>query len=245
MKKRKKRKKQQKEKSNVLKYSEINIKNLHKIQTNINKISPHPKRVKIEAITKTLSQEAIQSAYKNKLWIIGENKVQETIQKTKQFKKPNKLKFHFIGHLQTNKTKKAVKTYDVIETVDREKLANKINSCAKKEDKKQKIFIQINISNNQKQSGINKEDALSLIKKTAKMKNIIICGLMAIGPNTTNKTTTNTQYKEIYKLHRKIKLKHKSIKELSIGMSGDYKLALKNGATIIRLGSILFGKKSE
>ena len=84
-----------------------------------------------------------------------------------------------------------------------------------------------------------------LIKKTEEMKNIKTCGIMAIGPNTTNKTTTNKQYKEIYKLYNKIKSKHASIKELSIGMSGDYKLALKNGATIIRLGSVLFGKRSE
>ena len=229
----------------MLRSAEINIKELQQIKTNIKKISPNPALVKIVAITKTLSIQAIQDTYKNNLWIVGENKVQETIQKTKQFKKPNKLKIHFIGHLQTNKTKKAVKIYDVIQTVDSEKLANKINSCAKQEDKKQKVFIQINISNNQRQSGIKKEEVLPLIKKTEKMKNITVCGLMAIGPNTTNKTTTNTQYKEIYKLHSKIKLKYKSIKELSIGMSGDYKLALKNGATIIRLGTLLFGKRNE
>ena len=229
----------------MLKSAEINIKELQQIKTDIKKFSPHPALVKIAAITKTLSIQAIQDTYKNNLWIVGENKVQETIQKTKQFKKPNKLKLHFIGHLQTNKTKKAVKIYDVIQTVDSEKLANKINSCAKQADKKQKIFIQINISNNQRQSGIKKEEALPLIKKTEKMKNIIICGLMAIGPNTTNKKTTNTQYEEIYKLHSKIKLKHKNIKELSIGMSGDYKLALKNGATILRLGTLLFGKRNE
>ena len=189
----------------MLKSAEINIKELQQIKTDIKNFSPHPTRVKIAAITKTLSIQAIQDTYKNNLWIVGENKVQETIQKIKQFKKPNKLKFHFVGHLQTNKTKKAVKIYDVIQTVDSEKLANKINSCAKQADKKQKVFIQINISNNQRQSGIKKEEALTLIKKTEKMKNIIICGLMAIGPNTTNKITTNTQYKEIYKLHSKIK----------------------------------------
>ena len=229
----------------MLKSAKINIKELQQIKINIKELSPHPALVKIAAITKTLSIQAIQDTYKNNLWIVGENRVQETIQKTKQFKKPKKLKLHFIGHLQTNKTKKAVKIYDVIQTVDSEKLANKINSCAKEEDKKQKIFIQINISNNQRQSGIKKEETMSLIKKTAEMKNLSVCGLMAIGPNTTNKTTTNRRYKEIYKLYNKIKSKHTNIKELSIGMSGDYKLALKNGATIIRLGSILFGKRSE
>jgi len=231
--------------NSVLKFAEINIKELQQIKANIKKFSPHPNQVKIAAVTKTFSLQAIQNAYKNNLWIIGENKLQETIQKTKQFKKPKKLKIHFIGHLQKNKTKKAVKIYDVIQTVDSEKLAIKINNCAKQQNKKQKIFIQINISNNQRQTGIKKEEAMSLIKKTEEMKNIKTCGIMAIGPNTTNKTTTNTRYKEFYKLHLKIKEKHKNIKELSIGMSGDYKLALKNGATIIRLGTVLFGKRNE
>ncbi|SVE42321.1 uncharacterized protein METZ01_LOCUS495175, partial [marine metagenome] len=92
----------------VLRSAEINIKELQQIKTNIKKFSPYPALVKIAAITKTLSIQAIQDTYKNNLLIVGENKVQETIQKTKQFKKPKKLKIHFIGHLQTNKTKKAV-----------------------------------------------------------------------------------------------------------------------------------------
>ena len=237
-------KNKQKQTNNVLKSATINIKNLQTINTNINKISPHPDLVKIAAVTKTLSCQAIESAYKNNLLIIGENKIQETIQKTKQFKKPKKLKLHFIGHLQSNKIKKAVNIYDVIQTVDSEKLAIKINRCAKEQNKNQKIFIQINISKNQKQFGITKEKTQTLINKIIKMKNINVCGLMAIGPNTKNKTRIDSHYKEIYKLYKKIKKQHNNIKELSIGMTGDYKNALKNGATIIRLGTSLFGKRN-
>ena len=241
----KKGKNKQSQTNNVLKNATINIKNLHTIHANINKISPHPGLVKIAAVTKTLSYKAIENAYKNNLLIIGENKIQETIQKTKQFKKPKKLKIHFIGHLQTNKIKKAVSMYDVIQTVDSEKLAIKINSCAKEQKKKQKIFIQVNISENPRQFGVKKENTRALINNIVKMKNINICGLMAIGPNTTNKIKTGECYKDIYKLYNKIKKKHNSIKELSIGMTRDYKIALKNGATIIRLGTSLFGKRNE
>ena len=104
----------------------INKINLLAVQKNIKKYSPTPKKVQIVAVTKTLSFKAIQSAFNNKIFLIGESKIQETQQKTHKKLINKEAQFHLIGHLQSNKTKKAVKLYDTIETVDTEKILNKI-----------------------------------------------------------------------------------------------------------------------
>ena len=224
-----------------LRHAELNKKNLKKLQNNINKISSFPHKVQIIAVTKTLSYNTVLEAQKAGLNNIGENRVQET--EAKNIKKINKLKIHFIGSLQSNKVKKAVEIYDVIQTVDRYKIAEKINTEAKKIQKKQKILLQINISNSKTQSGIKPEQAESFIERIDKFKHIKTIGLMAIGPNTKNSKTINESYKQLNKRFQKIQKKHSEIKELSIGMTTDYKIALKNGSTIIRIGTKLFGER--
>ena len=221
---------------------EIKTENLKQIQQDIKKHSPHPKKVNIIAVTKTLSTKTVLNTINNNLFIIGENKVQETINKIKNIKNV-RLQVHLIGHLQTNKTKKAVNLYDVIQTADSEKIINKINYFANKINKKQKILIQINITNNNNQHGIHPSKTIELINKTKKLKNIKLIGLMAIGPNTSNKTEIKKYYKKTQKIQKEIQQKHKNIKELSIGMSKDYIIALQHGATMIRLGTILFGPR--
>ena len=225
-----------------LRDAQVNIKNLTEIQQNINKHSPFPEKVKIIAVTKTFSAKTILNALDNNLVIIGENKVQETLKKIKKIKH-KKFEKHLIGHLQSNKTKSAVKIYDIIQTADSEKIINKINRFSEQINKKQKILIQINITDNKKQYGIKKEGVVGFIEKIKQLKNIELIGLMAIGPNTTNKKTTNQYYKKIKLLQNKVLKINKEARELSIGMSGDYIEALKHGATMIRLGTILFGTR--
>ena len=224
--------------------AEVNIEKLKQIKKNIKKYSPYPEKVKIIAVTKTLSSQTIKNAIKNKLKIIGENKVQETTEKQKQLKDTaDRVKIHLIGKLQTNKIKKAIKLYSTIQTIDKEKTAIKINEESKKTNKKQKIFIQINIAKNPKQAGINPNQLQSIINKIKKMKNIQITGIMAIGPKTTNKKKIKEAYKKMQKIYKETKKRNKEIKDLSLGMSGDYKIALKCGATMIRIGTSLFGKR--
>ena len=225
-----------------LKDVEIKTATLKQIQQNINKYSPHPKKVNIIAVTKTLSTKTILNTINNNLFIIGENKIQETTNKIKNINS-TRLQVHLIGHLQTNKTKKAVEIYDVIHTADSEKIINKINYFANKINKKQKILIQINITNNNNQYGVHPSKTGELINKTKNLKNIKLIGLMAIGPNTTNENEIKKHYQKTQKIKTEIEQKHKNIKELSMGMSRDYIIALKHGATMIRLGTILFGPR--
>ena len=226
----------------VLKETTVNKKALSAIYKNIKKHSPHPKKVKIIAVTKGFSWSTIQSAICNNLFFIGENKTQET--KKKLENKTDKIKIHMIGHLQSNKAKEAVLLYDTIQTVDSYKIANKINKEAKKINIKQKILIQINISNNKNQHGINIKEATPLAMEIQKMKNINLIGLMAIGPQTKDKKKIGERYKELYEKQQWLQKNiSKKIKELSIGMSEDYTQALKNSATIIRIGRGLFGSR--
>ena len=224
-----------------LKKAQLNIKNLKEIKKNIKKLSKTPKKVKIIAVTKTFSQSAILEAQKEGLCNIGENKVQETI--SKNIPKNKKLKIHFIGKLQSNKVKKAVEIYDIIQTVDRYKIAEKINKEAEKIQKIQQILIQVNISKSPTQSGIGLDNTERFIKDIFFMKNIKVIGLMSIGANTADVDIINGNYKELNKKLSQIKKKYNHIKELSIGMTSDYKIALKNGSTFIRLGTILFGNR--
>ena len=166
----------------------------------------------------------------------GENKVQEAITKWTEVKlaKPN-IKLHLIGKLQTNKVKFALKLFDYIHSVDTKKLAKKIADEELKQNKKIKIFLQVNIGNEKQKSGINK-DNLNDLYSYCKNLNLDVVGLMCIPPIDDN---TENFFKEMKLLTKKLNLL-----ELSMGMSADYIEAVKNSATYIRIGSNIFGKRS-
>ena len=228
----------------MLKKKKINKKNLKLIINNIEKHSPHPKKVNILAVTKNLDFSAIESSTQNKLFNIGENKVQETEKKIINKKLHNKIQLHFIGPIQTNKIKKAVQVYDVIQSVSRFKELKKINLCSEKINKKQKIFLQINISKTKTQTGFLKEEILEVAEKAKEMPFIKNIGIMAIGENTNNPKNIKKNFIEVRKLQKKIQQTiDGQCKELSIGMSKDYKIALEAGATFIRLGTKLFASE--
>ena len=227
-----------------LKPAQISKKNLQEIKKNIQKYSPAPQKVKIIAVTKTYNYSSILSAVENKIFNIGENKIQETKQKLKNQQKPKQLKIHLLGHLQSNKVKQAVELYDTIQSVDSIKIANKINKEAEKIKKVQTIYIQINISKNPNQQGIYPKETETTIKEIKKFKNIRIKGIMAIGVHTKNKQRIVAAYKKIKKLKEKQEQVFKLRElELSLGMSDDYKYALQEGATTIRIGTKIFGKR--
>ena len=165
----------------------------------------------------------------------GENKVQEAITKWTEVKlaKPN-IKLHLIGKLQTNKVKFALKLFDYIHSVDTKKLAKKIADEELKQNKKIKIFLQVNIGNEKQKSGINK-DNLNDLYSYCKNLNLDVVGLMCIPPIDNN---TENFFKEMKLLNKKLNLL-----ELSMGMSSDYLDATKNSATYLRIGSSIFGKR--
>ena len=165
----------------------------------------------------------------------GENKVQEAIEKWSDVKLSNKnIKLHLIGGLQTNKVKLAVKLFDFIHSVDSEKLAKKISDEQKKQKRELKIFIQVNIGDEQQKSGINKS-LVSDLYKYCKSLNLNVVGLMCIPPL---EKPSDVFFKEMSILNQDLNLN-----ELSMGMSSDYLDAIKNSATYVRIGSDIFGAR--
>lgn len=224
----------------------INTKSLKQINLNIQKYSNNPKKVKLIAVTKTFSHKSINSAIENNVNDIGENKIQEFILKKPHINNKKKLSTHFIGKIQSNKVKKIVNNFDIIHSVDRIKILNKINEAAANQNKKQKILLQINISNAKTQSGFNKEETLKISSYATKLLNVELIGLMCIASNTKDKKKISENFKDIKKIQKQIqKTINKKCTNLSMGMSGDYKEALKNGSTFIRIGTKLFKQRNE
>jgi len=209
--------------------------------TIIKEVSPK----KIIAVTKKHPIESVCLALENNIKKIAENKVQEAEKKYNKFNKREKIELHFIGKLQSNKIKKAVSLFDVIQTVENEKQIEKINKAAKEKNKIQKIYIQINISKDVKKGGIKKKEIDFFTKKIEKKTHLKLKGVMTILKKGTNKEKTLFYYKEIKKIQEKIMLKNKNCTETSMGMSQDYQEALKAGATEIRLGTALFGERKN
>ena len=206
-----------------------------KINTCLDNIETN-KLPKIIAVSKTFSIDKINPLIEYGHLDFGENKVQEAIDKWSDIKLKNKnINLHLIGSLQTNKVKFAVKLFDYIHSVDSEKLAKKISDEQDKQSKKVKIFIQVNIGNEEQKSGAKKSllpDLYSYCKKL----DLDVIGLMCIPPQD---KSADYYFKELNNLNKKL-----GLNELSMGMSADFLDAVKNSATYLRLGSNIFGKRS-
>jgi len=216
---------------------------LHKSVVNLNLIKEDLKskidnyhNVKIIAVSKTFPIKTVMPLIEYGHLEYGENKVQEAISKWTDVKLANpNIKLHLIGKLQTNKVKFALKLFDYIHSVDTKKLAKKIADEELKQNKKIKIFLQVNIGDEDQKSGINK-DALNDLYSYCKNLNLDVVGLMCIPP-VDNKP--EIFFKEMVLLTKKLNLT-----ELSMGMSADYMEAATNSATYLRIGSSIFGERS-
>jgi|TARA_B110000259_G_scaffold42124_1_gene48504 pyridoxal phosphate enzyme (YggS family) len=211
------------------------VKNLIYIENLIKSKANHDKLVQIIAVSKTFPIENILPLIKHGHIHYGENKVQEALDKWSDIKNKNhNIKLHLIGKLQTNKVKLALGIFDYIHSLDSKKLANKIADQQIKQEKKPKIFIQVNIGNEEQKSGINKENLIDFYNY-CKNLNLNIIGTMCIPPNDTN---TAIYFSEMSEINQKL-----NFTELSMGMSSDYLEAIKNNATYIRVGSSIFGNR--
>ena len=191
---------------------------------------------KIIAVSKTFNLEKILPLVDHGHLDYGENKVQEALDKWSDIKlKVNSIKLHLIGKLQTNKVKFALKIFDYIHSLDSKKLAKKIADEEVKQEKKPKIFIQVNIGNEDQKSGINKNNLVDFYKFCENL-NLNIIGTMCIPPNDSN---AEKYFSEMNQINKELKFK-----ELSMGMSGDYIEAIKNNATYVRIGSKIFGNRA-
>ena len=217
-----------------------NIKNLIYIQNEIkSKISEH--KIKdynphIIAISKTFKIDHILPLIEYGHIHFGENKIQEAMDKWSEIKNKNiQIKLHMVGKLQTNKVKFAIKIFDYIHSVDNIKLAKKISDEQKKNNKKPKIFIQLNIGNEVQKSGISKSE-INFFYNYCKELDLDVIGTMCLPPNN-NKS--EIYFSEMKKLNQEL-----GLSEISMGMSDDYLIALKYHSTFLRIGSKIFGKRS-
>ena len=217
----------------------LTVQNLINIKKEINLNLPNlksNKMPKIIAVSKTFSMDKITPLIEYGHLDFGENKVQEAMEKWSDVKlgKSN-LKLHLIGGLQTNKVKYAVKLFYYIHSVDSEKLAKKISQEQDKQNKKVKVFIQVNIGNEDQKFGVDKSLVPELCNY-CKILDLEVVGLMCIPPLN---EPSEIYFKEMSELNKKL-----NFKELSMGMSSDYLNAIKNSATYVRIGSNIFGKRN-
>jgi len=207
-------------------------------------LSELPDGIQLVAAAKTRNPEEILEAVEAGVRIIGENYVQEAERAYEVA--GNKAKWHFIGHLQKNKVKKAVKIFDVIETVDSIELAREIDKRCAQIGKTMPALIEINSGRELQKAGVLPENAEQLAREISACQNIRITGLMTMGPRFGNPENARPYFVETKKLFEKIKklnLPDTEMSSLSMGMTNSYKIALEEGANIVRIGSKIFGER--
>ncbi len=203
-----------------------------------------PKNTTLVAVSKTKPVSSLLQAYDAGQRVFGENKIQEMASKWEEM--PKDIKWHMIGHVQTNKVKYMAPFVDLIHTVDSLKLLREINKQAAKHDRVINCLLQIKIAEEEHKFGLDHHDALLLLAKDiqATLPHVSIVGLMGMASFTDNKTQIETEFKKLSTLHKEFIKQHPQLTVLSMGMSSDYTLALDHGSTMVRIGSSIFGARN-
>lgn len=226
---------------------ESNIKNIQeRINRACERAQRDPDEVSLMFVTKTVPIEIIQSALDCGYTLIGENKVQEALQKMELVEKNQGLDFHFIGHLQTNKVKEVIRFATCIQSVDRIKLAHMLDQHLQKENRSMDILIQVNTSFEESKFGASPESVIPLIQEIAQMKSLNIKGLMTIGLFSDDESKVRQCFKRLKTIQsevRNLQLPGVSMDVMSMGMSGDLEIAIEEGSTMIRVGTAIFGRR--
>jgi pyridoxal phosphate enzyme (YggS family) len=206
-----------------------------------------PASVRLVAVSKTFPPEAIRAAYNVGIRDFAENRIQEAASKQAQLHDLSDITWHFIGHLQGNKAKKAIELFDWIHSVDSLKLAQRLNQLAAQLGVSPQVCLQVKILPDPNKSGWNVPELLADLPDLNKCEDLQIQGLMTIPPLGLNEAQIMNVFNTTYKLAKEIDQQnwsHLKIREVSMGMSGDYQLAVQAGATMVRLGTILFGDRT-
>jgi pyridoxal phosphate enzyme (YggS family) len=207
-------------------------------------LSELPNGVELVAAAKTRNPEEILQAIEAGVKIVGENYIQEAEPAYEVV--GNRAKWHFIGHLQRNKVKKAVKLFDMIETVDSVEIAREIDKRCTQIGKVMPILIEINSGREEQKSGVFPEKAEQLVREISSLQNIRVKGLMTMGPRFGNPKDSRPYFVETKKIFDKLKnldLPNIEMRYLSMGMTNSYKIAIDEGANIVRIGSKIFGER--
>lgn len=209
------------------------------ISENILKLKKElPKEVTLVAVSKTKPISDIEQAYNSGQLIFGENKVQELVEKYEKL--PKEIQWQMIGHLQRNKVKFIAPFVRLIHGVDSEKLLKEIDKRAKQNNRTIDCLLQVHIATERTKFGFSEEEVLRIMKQKEDFKNINIVGLMGMATFTENET----QIKEEFSFLSEIYKKYEQMNILSMGMSGDYKIAIECGSTMVRIGSTIFGNRN-
>ena len=218
------------------------------IQEQINKIKTElPSHVRLVAVSKYHPIEAIQEAYDGGQRIFGESKVQEMTQKYEML--PKDIEWHFIGHLQTNKIKYMAPYVSLIHGVDSFKLLQEINKQAAKANRIIPCLLQIHIAKEETKFGFTTDECLNMLNEGnwKALKNVQIAGIMGMATNTEDETIVANEFETLAQFFQQIKSNHFAespyFKEISMGMSDDYPIAIEKGSTLVRIGSKIFGNR--
>ena len=215
------------------------------IRQNVEKIlSELPPGVQLVAAVKTKTPQEIGEAVAAGVKALGENYVQET-EATYQVL-GDKAEWHFIGHLQKNKVKKAVNLFDMIETVDSPELAREIDKRCAQRGKLMPVLIEINSGREEQKAGVLPENTEELVREISSLNNIKVMGLMTMGPASGNPEDSRPYFvetKRLFKNIKKLNIPNVEMKHLSMGMTNSYRIALEEGANIVRIGSKIFGTR--
>ncbi len=206
-----------------------------------------PRDVKLVGVTKTVPVERVREGIEAGLEVLGENYVQEAVKKRAALADLS-LSWHCIGHLQTNKAKTAVECFDWIETLDRESLAMELNRLAERAGKRIPVLIQVNIGGEETKSGVLPDKLISFCKLVSGFDLLDVRGLMALPPFFDQPERAKPyfrQMRELMDMLRQESLRPERLVELSMGMSGDFEVAVEEGSTLVRIGTALFGSRTN
>ena len=214
----------------------------NRIEEICEKVNRDPKSVKLIAVSKGFSIDEIKQAIHADQIEFGENKAQELVAKFEVF--GNQVIWHFIGHLQRNKVKYAVRTADYIHSVDSLSLAEEIQKRAENLGKTKKILIEVKTSEEETKSGVTeKEEIKRIARYCSQASNLSLIGLMTIAPLTEDKNLIRKSFSYLRKLKEELNTEGYELKQLSMGMTSDYEIAIEEGATMLRIGSAIFGER--
>jgi len=225
------------------------IKRIQNIQKRIKEAADgcgrDPSTVRLVAVSKTIPVNRVREAIEAGVTVLGESYVQEAREKFNQLA-TYPVSWHFIGHLQTNKAKYAVRLFDMIHSVDTLKLARELNKQSQKNAKVQNILIQINISKESSKSGADAQNVLDLIDTVRHLENLSVKGLMTMPPFFNDPEKARPYFSALRNLRDRIRQEtppEVALDELSMGMTGDFEVAIQEGATLVRIGTAIFGER--
>ena len=202
-----------------------------------------PEEIRLVAASKTVDIERIQAAIEAGIKILGENYVQEAMKKSEALEKP--VSWHFVGHLQKNKARHAVKLFDMIHSVDSIPLAEELNKRAERMSRTIEVLVEVNLSGEASKWGVTEEDAMPLTHRIRELENLAFRGLMTMPPFLDDPEDSRPYFVGLRKLAERIVRGgiHPGPLELSMGMSNDFPIAIEEGATLVRVGTAIFGSR--